>query len=166
MSIFNKSYLAIILFTATPVLAQDSPEPIGEVITKSVDLTFRKPVKITFELKPEKHLTAGYVRGATPLASFHISTSIPYQVGIRFTPGIGPIGVAAPILTVSGKDNPKNILKVMMVAAEFKNSSYSNGWMVTNSKVNVLNGRLQMNGDQNVAADTYTISMDASAFIS
>jgi hypothetical protein len=166
MSIFNKPYLAIILFAATPALAKDSPEPIGEVITKSVDLTFREPVKLTFDLKPEKILYAGNVNGRTLLANFSITSSYPYRLGIRFTPGSGKERLEGLVYKLNGKNDPNHIIEVLLVTLETRGNYYKNGWMITHKEVTNLSGRVVMNSDQHVAADTYTLRMDASAFIS
>jgi len=39
-------------------------------------------------------------------------------------------------------------------------------WLISNDNITSFSGQIQINGVQNVPADIYTLSMDASAFIS
>lgn len=89
MKILKKTYIIIALFTASPLYAKENPELTGETITRSVDLIFRAESKLDLQIIPVKNLRAQLYADKTKVAIIKVSSTQPYQLGIRFTPGSG-----------------------------------------------------------------------------
>lgn len=144
----------------------DTPVQTGETVTRSVDLVFAEQVKVDFQLIPEKNLKAGKYLTNAQVASIKITTTPVSRIGARFTPGTGArLNIGQ--IELTGKNDPAHKITLYMPPSPGTNFiSKANGeWMVTKNKTN-LDWFVRIYGDQNIAADTYTLSMDAAAFIS
>jgi len=155
--------LAFILGTSFSTLAEGNLEPTGESLTRSVDLIFRAPYKLNFQLTPEKDLKAGKIFDAFKVATFKVTSTQPYQLGIRFTPGSGETEYGG-LIKLKGKNDPNHFVSLGV----YTNAKYTSqkDWMITQDNSNDFSGYIGTVGSQTVPADTYTLSMDASAFIS
>lgn len=155
--------LAIVLATSFSALAQGSLEPTGETLTRSVELIFRAPSKLNFQLIPEKDLKAGKISDKFKVATFKVTSTQPYQLGIRFTPNSGETKYGG-LIKLKGKSDPNHIISLGL----FIKSGYvsQEDWIITKDNINDFSGQIKTVGDQIIPADTYTLSMDASAFIS
>ncbi|MBK0095008.1 hypothetical protein IBT49_03400 [Erwinia sp. S63] len=155
--------LAIILGTSFSALAGESLEPTGESLTRSVDLIFRAPYKLNFQLTPGKDLKAGNTPDKYSVAAFNVTSTQPYQLGIRFTPGSGEIKYGG-LIKLKGKSDPNHIISLGLITD--RKYTTLDDWVITKDNINDFSGYIQTVGSQIVPADTYTLSMDASAFIS
>jgi len=155
--------LAFIISTSFSALAEGSLEPTGESLTRSVDLIFRSPYKLNFQLTPEKDLKAGKTSDKFKVATFKVTSTQPYQLGIRFTPGSGETKYGG-LIKLKGKNDPNHVVSLGM----YLHAKYTSlkDWIITQDNVNDLSGYIGAVGSQTVPADIYTLSMDASAFIS
>ena len=155
--------MIIALFTAFPLYAHENPELTGEAITRSVDLIFRAESKLDLQIIPVKNLRAQLYADKTKVAIIKVSSTQPYQLGIRFTPGSGEINHAK-LIKLKGKSHPTNTLSLGLSVDG--NYTTLDNWIISTDNLTSLSGQIQINGVQNVPADIYTLSMDASAFIS
>ncbi|MCX2905141.1 hypothetical protein ORG41_04025 [[Curtobacterium] plantarum] len=163
MKILKKTHIIIALFTASPLYAKENPELTGETITRSVDLIFRAESKLDLQIIPVKNLRAQLYADKTKVAIIKVSSTQPYQLGIRFTPGSGEINYAG-LIKLKGKSQPTNTLSLgLHVDGHY---TTQDNWAISADNITSLSGQIQINGVQNVPADIYTLSMDASAFIS
>lgn len=155
--------LALILGTSFSALAERSPEPTGEALTRSVDLIFRAPNKLNFQLTPEKDLKAGKTADNFIVATFKVTSTQPYQLGIRFTPSSGEIKYGG-LIKLTGKSDSNHVISLGL----FPDNKVIalKDWVITKENVIDFSGHIKTMGSQVVPADTYTLSMDASAFIS
>lgn len=144
-------------------IADNTPQQVGEILTQSADLVFKQNSKLNLKLIPVQDLKAGINDEYKIVATFDITSSPPVRIGVRWTPGVGEVRV--PIVKIHGKNNPKNILELNFA---WGNYDYDNKdeWHITRNLEERFGGSLVIQGKQQVAADTYTVSMDASAFIS
>lgn len=163
ITIKNLYITTIFLCTSTPLFAQEKPEPSGESITRSVDLIFRTESKLNFEIKPVKNLKAGKLADKTKVAQFNVNSTQPYQLGVRLTPGSGEVKYAG-LIKLKGKNDPGHVIS-LGIHVEGKYTTLEN-WIISNENITSFTGQVQMNGGQSVPADIYTLSMDASAFVS
>ncbi|MGK3130734.1 hypothetical protein ACCW76_16175 [Pantoea sp. C8B4] len=163
-------------FPIKPVLADAHPirsDPslrevewqLGMPLNKSFDLVFAQPTSLEIKISPRNDLNSGEVKHAAIFASFQIDVFPPTRLGLRWTPGNSD--VTKTIAKIKGKHNNKHILTVIITTETYKPTKiYDDGWIITNNKMTTLTGSIRPFGDQNVPSDTYTISLDASAFIS
>jgi len=164
MKKLKKAYIFPAAFViASPLYAMENPEPTGETITRSVDLIFRTESKLNLEIVPVKNLRAQKYADKTKLAQVKVNSTQPYQLGVRFTPGSGEIKYAG-LIKLKGKSQPTNTLSLGLHVDG--NYTTVDKWLISNDNITSFSGQIQINGVQNVPADIYTLSMDASAFIS
>lgn len=157
--------LLVIAAVACGSAMADTPKRTGETVNRSVDLVFKNPVKVDFQLVAEKYLNAGKVPGNTKLATFNISATPPNRLGIRWTPNRAQKQNTGQYL-LTGTNDPKHHIYVYLPPFMGITPLADGDWFLTKDKTNTLSGVIKTHGDQNIESDIYTLSMDASAFVS
>lgn len=153
-----------LLSTCNMAIADNTPQQVGVILTQSADLVFKQDSKLNFQLSPVQDLQAGTYERHKRVANFNITSSPPVRIGVRWTPGIGEI--KNPKVKINGKNNPKNFLKLSFSWDKNYEYDYKNAWFITHNPEESFGGSLIIYEKQRVAADTYTVSMDATAFVS
>lgn len=170
MKLLPIAFSAAILFVCTPVAAKDEFKPVGDPVSRSVDLVFRENPELMFRLTPRPDLEAGVNVDNRPVAFFSISAKSPMNLGIRWTPNSGIIQKDNFFnIKIPGKNNPKNQIKLGITGYHGMTGYEMGGdhWaFLSEGPVKVFTGIITIEGDQSVTADTYTISLDAAAFVS
>lgn len=158
---------AIIIFSAflSASVMAENPRQFGDIITQSVDLVFNENVKLNFTLTPEQNLRAGKVSSNTKIASFAISATPAARVGVRFTPNTG-FRVNAGQYRIDGKDNAEHKIYIYLPVTRELTYLAEGDWILPKTKKPTFTGDIKTHGDQDIPADTYVLSMDASVFIS
>lgn len=164
MKIKHSALIIFSAFLSASALA-DNPSQIGDVITKSVDLVFTENVKLNFQLTPEQNLRAGRNQANTKIASFNLSATPDARLGLRFTPNTG-FRVNSGQYRIDGKNNPDHKIYVHLPFSLESTYLAKGDWILTKDKKPTFIGDIKIHGDQDIPADTYVLSMDASAFIS
>ncbi|MEN4708809.1 hypothetical protein [Pantoea agglomerans] len=141
--------------------------PTGSPITQSADLVFKETSQIDFQLLAENNLKAGKNNSNTIVASYYIRVKKPTRLGIRWTRQSGLTNGGRIVL--SGKEDSMH--KIVLYLPTLASGNFleiwdNKGWAVSQYRVAELNGTINFYKDQTVQADIYTLSMDASAFIS
>ncbi|MDJ0475626.1 hypothetical protein QNA27_18370 [Pantoea eucalypti] len=162
MKIYYKIFTIILATTSLSVMAK-TPRPIGEVVSKSADLVFKSPGEISISITTSKDLKAGKFTDKTRVADYRIISSMGSWSGVRFTPGTGEIDNITKI-KIMGKNDSKHKLSLLLepLDAHIK----ANDWIISRDEKHFFDGRININGDQIVQSDIYTVSIDASNFTS
>ncbi|MDJ0475627.1 hypothetical protein QNA27_18375 [Pantoea eucalypti] len=137
---------------------------LGMPVTRAFDLEFKQWSSMKFILTSKTNLNSGKIKDAYIVASFRVEVIPPTQLGLRWTPGKGETNNW--YTKVRGRYNNQHVLSLHMTTETYVPTALHNGWVVTNDSIENFHGTIYTNGDQDVPADIYTISMDASAFIS
>jgi len=170
MKLIYKSIALTILFLCHPATAEYKFKPVGDSITRSVDLVFRENPELIFRLTPKPDLKAGINLNISPVAFFNITAKSPMNLGIRWTPNSGTINKDNRfIIKIPGKNNPKNQIQLSITGYHQTTGYIVEGdqWaFLSEGPVKEFAGVITIEGDQSVISDTYTISLDAAAFIS
>ncbi|WP_315316087.1 hypothetical protein [Pantoea vagans] len=162
----KKIRITFLIFVATlsTTAMADNPKKIGETLTQSADLVFSENAKLSFQLIPKQGLMAGKTKSQTKVASFKITATPATRLGLRFTPNMGD-RLSASQIRLTGKNDPKHKILVYYPPVDMIYLEKGN-WLITKHKQTTLNGDIKTHCDQNIPADTYILSMDASAFVS
>lgn len=160
----NHKYRLIFLIVLASVTSTTQAEITarGEPITRSIDLSFVGLYELSFQLTPVKNLTAGTQHHDTRLANFTISSKQPCRLGFRLHPTLQE-GINYGV--IKGRADPKHVLKIM----SFSNKPdiiRGEDWMLSIDSTNILEGNVHTFSEQTIAADVYTLIMEASAFVS
>jgi len=170
MKLIYKSIALTILFLCKPVTAENKFKQVGDSITRSVDLVFKENPELTFRLTTKPDLKAGFNSDNSPVAFFNITAKSPMNLGIRWTPNSGTINKDYRFsIRVPGKNNPKNQIQLSIIGYHETAGYIVDGdqWsFLSEGPVKEFAGVITIEGDQSVISDTYTISLDAAAFIS
>ncbi|MEQ4987383.1 hypothetical protein ACBQ20_06900 [Proteus vulgaris] len=154
------STLAVICGSANAATA------VSDIKTATADITFGSTSSITHTLTPVKDLVAGKVADKTTVANGSVTgTDLENNnVSLRFTPNtaedIEP--VLGNVATIVGKNtNNKLTLSIQPVVGTSFTGAVIDGatWLALLKGQNGY--KLQTNGEQTVAADIYTASIDA-----
>lgn len=163
MKIRSLIFSLTLLSLFNTAIAADEPIQTGDIITQSTELVFRQRSQLKIQLIPEKDLLAGLNNHGKQVAIFNVTSTLPVRLGIRWTPDTGDITQFK--IKVHGKNNLNNLLQIS-IAWWGHDYVFDDGWYITRDPEQRFNGSIKIYEDQKIAADTYTISMDASAFIS
>lgn len=168
MKLIYKSIALTILILCNPVAATDKLKLAGDPVTRSADLVFRENAGLDFQLTPKQDLQAGLNNADKSVATYKITAKSPMTLGIRWTPGSGLLDKSnATILVISGKNSTKNQLRLHISKYSYINVIQNDdNWATTVRPEKELAGHINIDGEQSVTADTYTISLDAAAFVS
>jgi hypothetical protein len=157
----NKFLLAISVMSGTcSVYAASSPT---DVTSQSADIVFSSPSTTTIKLTPIKGLVAGQHALNDVFANLAVSTTNG-NVAFRWTPNIGTVDSSGN-LTLSGRNNNKN--HITLAASSSGDNTFTlgtDGWFVGNAPS--LSANIVDSQDGTIAADTYTLSMDAASWVS
>lgn len=154
-----------ILFIISSPAAFSKYQPWGDIQTATADITFKEANVLTFKITPVTDLTAGKKANHTPIASYSVTAQKSAYLGVRWTPGSGIVG-GNPLdqtIKLTGKNNEKNTLTLEIEPGEIS-QVIEGGWQIENYTKNAIHGTVKIAGAQDVPADTYTLSMDASVF--
>lgn len=151
-------------------VAKGAQAPLGKLITQTSDITFRQTSGIKFRLTPVNDLKVGKNLGNTTVATFEVTSDKPCQLGVRFVP-FSDVITKNVYHTINGKYNPAH--KLLVSGRLFGKgidsiddiTGLNHGWAITKRKATTLKGKVILDY-QIVSADVYTLTMDASAFIS
>jgi len=157
------NFFIIVLASVTSSIQAETTSR-GEPITRSIDLAFSGVYELSFQLTPVKNLTAGVHPHDTRLANFTISSKQPCRLGFRIHPSIQE-GKLINSGVIKGRADPKHILKVLSYSNK-PDIIRGNEWMLSTGSTNFLDGNVHTFSDQKIAADIYTLIMEASAFVS
>ncbi|WP_039661602.1 MULTISPECIES: hypothetical protein [Pantoea] len=159
-----RNIILIIVATLSTTAMADNPKQIGETLTQTADIVFSENIKLSFQLISKQGLIAGKTMSQTNIASFKITATPATRLGLRFTPNTGET-VNASQFRLIGKNDPKHKIYVYYPPLDMIYLEKGN-WLVTKDKKATLSGDIKTHSDQDIPADTYILSMDASAFIS
>ncbi|MGV2880648.1 hypothetical protein D9O29_05460 [Pantoea vagans] len=160
---FVYKILTICFATASLSVMAKTPQPVGEVVTQSADLVFKSPGEISISITPSKDLKAGKSTDETWVAGYRINSSVGSRLGVRFTPGTGEIDNINKI-KIMGKNDSKHKLSLLLKPSD--PHIKVNDWIISRDELCIFDGSINMNGDQVVQSDIYTVSIDASYFTS
>ncbi len=141
--------------------------PVSEVATATDKAVFAKAGSVTITVTPRTDLMAGTILQQTQLASVVIAASSPDdQLVYRWTPGVGtPFEGRADYWTYSGKNNPTHKLNVTMSGGPSTTIDGTDWFKVNKGKFSTALMTPYNDGDsQNIAPDTYTVSLDAAVW--
>ncbi|MGQ8704360.1 AfaD family invasin [Serratia marcescens] len=160
---FNKAALALMVLAGSAGMAS-AAGPVGGINTQSVDLVFGAAATVTNTLTAMTGLTAGDTQDNTKLAEGQVATGdgSPQVMAIRFTPTVGEAGTSAERRVLSGNTAAENKLNVKLDTQSL--TAGVDGWFVQNPANALLSYQVSSDGVQTVAADTYTVSVDASLY--
>lgn len=139
---------------------------ISNSTTATAGITFAPVHNVGLTLTPLTSLVAGPITKGALVANGALTDSVASQLAFRFTPDTGASGKkeTASIITVSGTNDPSNLI-TLKLEGDFKTSSSSdNAWMYTNDPMTRESLYITANAAQTVAADTYTISVDGADY--
>ncbi|WP_182057740.1 hypothetical protein [Pantoea sp. ME81] len=162
-----KSIYATLLIIASGISGSamaDNLHETGDTVTRSVDLVFAEKVKVDFKLIPERNLKAGNTLSNTKVASLKITATPASRIGVRFTPNTGE-RMNAGQYRLGGKNDPHHKISLYMPPLPGAIYVAKGDWIVSKDKA-AIDWEIKTHSEQNIAADTYTLSMDAVAFIS
>lgn len=140
--------------------------PAGEITNRSVDLIFRPNSLIDFKLTPKLHLYAGKNEHGDSVAQFTLYSMHPSRVGVRWTRNTGITNNNR--ITLKGVNNKNNLISLYIHNSTPVYPLFiwdTDGWAITMHSTKHLEGEIKIDGDQFISADTYILSMDASAFV-
>ncbi len=155
----TKIAAAMILLGSVGAHAAVAP---ASVTTQAADLVFNQPAgAVTVVINPAHDLVAGNIAAATELAAFTVTPNdTTANIAVRWTPGSGTISNTPRFMTVQGKNDPKHSLAIGIDGRDLV--AVDEGWYYTPT-AGVFNDNIITTtaGAQNVAADTYPVSLDA-----
>jgi len=146
------------------LISDPEVHPLGIPVTRAFNLEFKQSTFLKFIITPRTDLKSGKIKDTAMVATYRLEVFPPTQLGLRWTPGKGETNNW--YTKVRGRYNNQHVLSLHMTTETYKPTTLHNGWVVTNDNIENFHGTIYTNGDQDVPADIYTISMDASAFIS
>lgn len=170
--LITKTLIAISIFTGSVGLANAGIVPNSQN-TQKADLNFAVTGSTRLTITPMTNLKAGAIPDQRIFARYNIlagSGATSYFV-VRWTPGTGTLasGKRQYAASFQGK-NTANILKVRFSNIYEDNKVPGTGdWYRTQDSQaqqnSAYDGEIWSDGSQTIAADTYTISMDAAAWV-
>ncbi|KAF1366568.1 hypothetical protein [Yokenella regensburgei] len=141
--------------------------PVSEVATATDKAVFAKAGDVTITLTPRTDLMAGTIANKTVLGSLVIAASSPDdQLVWRWTPGVGtPFEGRPDYWTYSGKNDPTHKLNVTMNDGPDATIAGTDWFKVSKGKFStVLMTPYNKGTSQDIAPDTYTVSLDAAVW--
>ncbi|SFU20605.1 Saf-pilin pilus formation protein [Kosakonia arachidis] len=170
----QKKLLSIAMGFITLGMASSASAAFIEQVTQTSTLTFSQPTSaLNLVINPVAGLTAGAFQNGAQLANITVtqtaSTDLNH-IGLRWTPGIAnQVVESSRQAVVLGDTSATNQLKAIIsftgVAGSDVASPAGGPYYVTTPTVNTLNAQILTQGNQNIAADTYPISLDAAVYI-
>ncbi|MGK0603404.1 hypothetical protein [Yokenella regensburgei] len=143
--------------------------PVSEVATATDKAVFAKAGTVTITLTPRTDLMAGTIVNKTVLGSLVLAASSPDdQLVWRWTPGVGtPFEGRPDYWTYSGKNDPTHKLNVTMnsgPSTTIDGTDWFDGGkgQYSTELMTPYNG----GNSQDIAPDTYTVSLDAAVWAS
>ncbi|WP_431295606.1 hypothetical protein [Rahnella sp. PAMC 25559] len=142
---------------------------VSGVATGTGDVVFDQSSTASMVVTPKTGLPAGVTTAgteiATAVASILTGGSAATYVAYRWTPTASVmVGTDALTRTISGKANLSNKLEVTSTAPATLDSA-GLGWYVANAANIPLNISVKTTTQQTVAADTFTVSLDAAVWV-
>lgn len=141
--------------------------PVSEVATAKDKAVFAKAGDVTITLTPRTDLMAGTIANKTVLASVVMAATSPDdQLVWRWTPGVGtPVEGHPDYLTYSGKNDSKHQLLVTMNSGPTDTIDGTDWFEVSKGKFSTeLMTPYNGGNSQDIAPDTYTVSLDAAVW--
>ena len=179
MSAMKKTMLAAFILTGIGVnIAQANSVTVdGAGVSATTDIVFGEITNISHTLTPVSGLAAGNVKIGLKVADgmIHAIDGKPHLFDVRFGPEAVEIGQSkntnGPAAIFAGSNDPAHKIKLYLAAKgatwDFSNDSDNHGMTLTSRDTSRDNNKaatktvgyqLYVDGDQLVAADTYTIS--------
>lgn len=162
----NMTKIAAAMVLLGSVGAHAAVKP-SSVTTQTAALNFKTPAgEVTLTITPATDLTAGNHPDRFEVAALKAApTDKTNSIAIRFTPTVGVVKNNNGVQTVSGANNASNKLTVSWSDPAGNSSSYdatSGYWHY--AKAGEVNSNVVLKGAQDIASDTYTVSMDAALY--
>ncbi|HGM5835949.1 TPA: hypothetical protein ACKP36_004396 [Serratia marcescens] len=155
----NMTKIAAAMVLLGSVGAHAAVDP-ATMTTQSQPLVFTAPSdSVSLEINPVSDLKAGAYTTKTKVASIVVTPKKATDtVALRFSQAIGVEGTYPNTRVYNGL-NADNKLEVMFTVNNL-NDLKTEGWYDSKA-AGVVNEDMEIYGDQTIAADTYTVSMDA-----
>lgn len=136
---------------------------VSGVTTATADVTVAAPMPpVQLNITPTSNLIAKMYPTESVIAQATL-TSSGGTSAIQWTSSVGTQGSAAGARTIVGKNNNSHKLALKLSLPTENWSDVDDGWFKT-TKTGGLAIKVLTDGEQNIAADTYTISLDAGTY--
>ena len=137
--------------------------PVSTVVTGTGDVVFTETAQASISVTPVSVLEAG--EKTNLVVANAVANATAGNIAFRWTPDAS-IQTNTPLdRRISGKSDAANKLNVTTIATATQSPSYPD-WYVANNSSNTLNIEIRTTPTpQIVAADTYTVSLDAAVWM-
>lgn len=167
---FTKASLALLVLSGSIGLAHAANIDESNIASQRVELQFVAPLTVNHSLDAVDNLTAGNVEDETPVANGTVTAAdASSQVfAVRFSPdmpGAEAVQGKQGVYSIPGHTATNTL--ILQLKPDLETSfDPAGGWLYANAAVASYNYTLVASGPQKVAADTYTVTMDAGIWVS
>lgn len=162
---FSKTIIAACVLAGSVGMANAA---IGPITTQTADITFAQPQEVTLTLTPVADLVAGTIPDGTKVVDANLATisGQPGVFAVRWTPGIGTLDPDDHrAVTVNGHNTDSPLKLYYNTSAQDGTIGLDDTWFLTSEQgadpVTTDHNTVWTSGNQDIPADTYTISIDA-----